>query len=52
MEEKPEINFDDFQKAQKSAYRLKINSGNSGIKTSNAQITSLYKKIRYCINRY
>ena len=57
---KPEINFEDltkvdirvgtivgvnnFPKARKPAYQLKIDFGKLGIKKSSAQITDLYKK--------
>lgn len=38
------IEVEDFPKAKKSAYKLKIDFGNIGIKYSSAQITKLYKK--------
>lgn len=57
---KPEINFEDFtgvdirigtivevndfEKAHKPAYQLKIDFGDLGIKNSSAQITELYSK--------
>jgi len=60
MKEKPTISFDeflkadirigtitevdDFPKAIKPAYRMKIDFGDLGIKRSSAQITSLYDK--------
>jgi tRNA-binding protein len=34
----------DFEKAQKPAYKLKIDFGAAGIKSSSAQITVLYSK--------
>ncbi len=34
----------DFPEAKKSAYKLKIDLGELGIKNSSAQITSVYKK--------
>ena len=38
------IEINDFLKAKKSAYQLKIDFGEFGIKKSSAQITQLYKK--------
>lgn len=38
------IEVNDFPKARKSAYQLKIDFGKYGIKNSSAQITKLYKK--------
>lgn len=38
------IEVEDFPKAKKPAYKLKIDFGNIGIKYSSAQITKLYKK--------
>ena len=38
------LEADDFAKARKPAYKLKIDFGNVGIKNSSAQITSLYTK--------
>ena len=38
------IEVEDFQKAKKPAYKLKIDFGDIGIKYSSAQITKLYKK--------
>lgn len=38
------IEVNDFPKARKPAYQLKIDFGNLGIKTSSAQITDLYTK--------
>lgn len=38
------IEVEDFPKAKKPAYKLKIDFGELGIKTSSAQITKLYKK--------
>lgn len=38
------IEVEDFPKAKKPAYKLKIDFGESGIKKSSAQITKLYKK--------
>ena len=37
------IEVDDFPKAKKPAYKLKIDFGKFGIKNSSAQITKLYK---------
>lgn len=38
------IEVNDFPKARKPAYQLKIDFGDLGIKTSSAQITDLYTK--------
>ena len=38
------IEAEDFPKAKKPAYQLKIDFGKLGIKMSSAQITKLYKK--------
>ena len=38
------IEVNDFPKARKPAYQLKIDFGNLGIKKSSAQITDLYSK--------
>lgn len=38
------IEVNDFPKARKPAYKLKIDFGEFGIKQSSAQITELYKK--------
>lgn len=38
------IEVNDFPKARKPAYQLKIDFGDLGIKTSSAQITHLYSK--------
>ncbi|MFW6046196.1 MAG: tRNA-binding protein [Candidatus Woesearchaeota archaeon] len=38
------IEANDFPKARKPAYQLKIDFGNFGIKQSSAQITDLYSK--------
>ena len=38
------IEVEDFPKAKKPAYKLKIDFGSLGIKVSSAQITKLYKK--------
>ena len=38
------LEVDDFPKARKPAYRLKIDFGELGIKQSSAQITELYSK--------
>ena len=38
------IEVNDFPKAKKPAYQLKIDFGNLGIKKSSAQITDLYTK--------
>jgi len=38
------IEVNDFPKARKPAYQLKIDFGEFGIKNSSAQITKLYKK--------
>lgn len=38
------IEVEDFPKAKKPAYKLKIDFGDIGIKVSSAQITKLYKK--------
>ncbi len=38
------IEVNDFPKARKPAYRLKIDFGDLGVKTSSAQITDLYTK--------
>ncbi len=38
------IEVRDFPKARKTAYKLKIDFGEYGIKNSSAQITKLYKK--------
>ncbi len=38
------IEVKDFPKAKKSAYQLKIDFGEIGIKNSSAQITTLYSK--------
>lgn len=38
------IEVEDFPKAKKPAYKLKIDFGDIGIKYSSAQITKLYKK--------
>ncbi|AOW19908.1 tRNA-binding protein [Urechidicola croceus] len=38
------IEVNDFPKAHKPAYKLKIDFGDLGIKQSSAQITSLYSK--------
>lgn len=44
------IEVEDFPKAKKPAYKLKIDFGSLGIKVSSAQITKLYKK-EYLIGR-
>ena len=38
------IEVEDFSKARKSAYQLKIDFGDLGIRKSSAQITDLYSK--------
>jgi len=38
------VEIDDFPKARKPAYRMKIDFGPLGIRSSSAQITRLYKK--------
>ncbi len=38
------IEVNDFPKARKPAYQLKIDFGDLGVKTSSAQITNLYTK--------
>jgi len=38
------VEVNDFEKAKKSAYRLKIDFGTLGIKQSSAQITNLYSQ--------
>ncbi len=38
------VEVDDFPKARKPAYRLRIDFGNLGVKTSSAQITKYYGK--------
>ena len=38
------VQADDFPKAKKSAYQLRIDFGELGIKTSSAQITKYYDK--------
>jgi tRNA-binding protein len=38
------IEIQDFPKAKKPAYKMKINFGDLGIKSSSAQITNLYVK--------
>jgi len=38
------IEVNDFLKAKKQAYQLKVDFGNLGIKNSSAQITKLYSK--------
>jgi len=38
------IEVNDFPKARKSAYQLKVDFGELGIKNSSAQITELYSK--------
>ncbi|RUA09142.1 MAG: tRNA-binding protein [Flavobacteriia bacterium] len=38
------IEIEDFPSARKPAYRMKIDFGGLGIKTSSAQITTLYTK--------
>lgn len=38
------VDVEDFSKAKKSAYKLKIDFGDLGIKQSSAQITDHYKK--------
>lgn len=38
------IEVNDFPKARKPAYKLRIDFGDLGIKTSSAQITNLYTK--------
>jgi tRNA-binding protein len=38
------IEINDFPKAKKPAYQLKIDFGALGIKKTSAQITDLYKK--------
>ncbi|HYL20179.1 MAG TPA: tRNA-binding protein [Gemmatimonadales bacterium] len=39
------VEADDFPKAKKPAYRLRIDFGELGIKTSSAQITKYYDKV-------
>ena len=38
------VQVDDFPKARKPAYRLRIDFGELGVKTSSAQLTRRYKK--------
>lgn len=38
------IEVEEFSRAKKSAYKLKIDFGSLGVKTSSAQITDLYSK--------
>ncbi|MBU0662461.1 MAG: tRNA-binding protein [Candidatus Diapherotrites archaeon] len=38
------VEVDDFPEAKKPAYKLLIDFGESGVKKSSAQITTLYKK--------
>jgi len=44
------IEIDDFPKARKPAYKLKIDFGELGVKQSSAQITELYTK-EYLLNK-